>query len=52
MKTLCYMYFLSPRKKLLFKLQRNEQNQGNSIKVPVFEDLSLKPDFEANLMEI
>lgn len=47
MKILCYMYFLIPRKRLLFSLQ-----MSSSVKVPVFEDLSVNPDFEANLREI
>lgn len=42
---LCYIYFLILRKSFLFKLQRSEQNQLSSVKVPVFEDLSAKLDF-------
>lgn len=44
-KNVMLLYFLIPRKSFLFKLQRSEQNQLSSVKVPVFEDLSAKLDF-------
>lgn len=48
MKILYYIYFLIPRKRLLFSLQIIEQfSQGISL-----WRLEWKPDFEANLREI